>query len=57
MKTGGAISLPIFWVDAFTDRTFGGNPAAVIPLEGWLDDGLLQRIANENASPPMAILS
>jgi len=48
LKTGGAISLPIFWVDAFTDRTFGGNPAAVIPLEGWLDDGLLQRIANEN---------
>lgn len=42
------MKLPIYWVDAFTDRTFGGNPAAVIPLESWLDDGLLQRIANEN---------
>jgi PhzF family phenazine biosynthesis protein len=40
--------LPLFWVDAFTDRTFGGNPAAVVPLDAWLDDGLLQRIANEN---------
>jgi PhzF family phenazine biosynthesis protein len=42
------MKLPIYWVDAFTDRTFGGNPAAVIPLDSWLDDSLLQRIANEN---------
>ncbi len=42
------MNLPIFWVDAFTDRAFGGNPAAVVPLEEWPDDGLLQRIANEN---------
>jgi predicted PhzF superfamily epimerase YddE/YHI9 len=42
------MDLPIYWVDAFTDRAFGGNPAAVIPLESWPDDGLLQRIANEN---------
>jgi len=42
------MNLPIYWVDAFTDRTFGGNPAAVIPLESWLDVGLLQRIAFEN---------
>ena len=41
-------SLPLFWIDAFAERPFGGNPAAVIPLEAWLDDGLLQRIANEN---------
>jgi PhzF family phenazine biosynthesis protein len=42
------LDLPIFWIDAFTDRMFGGNPAAVIPLDSWLDDSILQRIANEN---------
>ena len=42
------MNLPIHWVDAFTDHVFGGNPAAVIPLESWLDDGLLQRIARQN---------
>jgi len=42
------MELPIYWIDAFTERTFGGNPAAVVPLESWLDDALLQRIANEN---------
>lgn len=35
-------------VDAFTDKTFGGNPAAVCPLERWLPDALLQAIAAEN---------
>ena len=35
-------------VDAFTDKTFGGNPAAVCPLERWLPDALLQAIASEN---------
>ncbi|TVR52202.1 MAG: PhzF family phenazine biosynthesis protein [Puniceicoccaceae bacterium] len=40
--------LPIFAVDAFTRRSFTGNPAAVIPLEEWLPDDLLQSIANEN---------
>ena len=44
----GNLNLPIYWVDAFTDRPFGGNPAAVVPLDSWLDDALLQRIANEN---------
>jgi predicted PhzF superfamily epimerase YddE/YHI9 len=42
------MNLPIYWVDAFTKKTFGGNPAAVIPLDSWLDDSLLQTIANEN---------
>jgi predicted PhzF superfamily epimerase YddE/YHI9 len=42
------MELPLYWVDAFTDRVFGGNPAAVVPLEFWLDDSLLQRIAFEN---------
>ena len=38
----------LFQVDAFTDRVFGGNPAAIIPLESWLSDDLLQHIATEN---------
>jgi PhzF family phenazine biosynthesis protein len=40
--------IPIFQVDAFTSRLFGGNPAAVCPLEDWLGDGVLQSIAAEN---------
>jgi predicted PhzF superfamily epimerase YddE/YHI9 len=42
------MELPLYWVDAFTDRVFGGNPAAVVPLDSWPDDPLLQRIAFEN---------
>jgi PhzF family phenazine biosynthesis protein len=40
--------LPLYQVDAFTDRLFGGNPAAVVPLEQWLPDATLQAIAAEN---------
>ena len=40
--------LPIFQVDAFADRPFAGNPAAVVPLERWPDDATLQAIAAEN---------
>jgi PhzF family phenazine biosynthesis protein len=42
------MQLAIYQVDAFTDRLFGGNPAAVIPLKEWLPDTLLQKIALEN---------
>jgi PhzF family phenazine biosynthesis protein len=42
------IGLPFFQVDAFTDRAFAGNPAAVMPLDAWQDDGTLQAIAAEN---------
>ncbi len=42
------LSIPIFQVDAFTDVPFKGNPAAVCPLNHWLDDSLLQSIAEEN---------
>lgn len=42
------MNLPIYWVDAFTDRVFGGNPAAVMPLDSWPEDALLQKIANQN---------
>lgn len=37
-----------YQVDAFTDRVFHGNPAAVCPLDHWLDDAVLQAIAAEN---------
>lgn len=37
-----------YQVDAFATQAFEGNPAAVCPLESWLDDGLLQAIAEEN---------
>jgi PhzF family phenazine biosynthesis protein len=40
--------LPFTQVDAFADRPFTGNPAAVMPLEAWLDDAVLQAIAAEN---------
>jgi PhzF family phenazine biosynthesis protein len=38
----------LYQVDAFTDKLFGGNPAAVCPLAEWLSDDLLQKIAMEN---------
>lgn len=42
------MNLKIYQVDAFTNKLFGGNPAAVVPLESWLPDNLLQSIAAEN---------
>jgi len=44
----GEMTTPIFVVDAFAERLFAGNPAAVCPLQGWLEDSLLQAIAAEN---------
>lgn len=40
--------IPLFQIDAFTGRLFTGNPAAVCPLEDWLDDRVMQAIAAEN---------
>lgn len=40
--------IPFSQVDAFSSEPFGGNPAAVMPLADWLDDAVLQRIAEEN---------
>jgi len=40
--------LTLYQVDAFTDKLFGGNPAAVCPLEEWIDESLMQKIASEN---------
>ena len=49
-------TIPIFQVDAFTDKLFGGNPAAVCILDKWLDDELLQAIAMENNLPETAFI-
>lgn len=40
--------LPYYHVDAFADRPFAGNQAAVMPLTHWLDDAVLQAIGEEN---------
>lgn len=45
---------PIYQLDGFTDKIFRGNPAAVVPLEEWLPDDLLQKIALENMVPETA---
>ena len=42
------MKLPLYQVDAFTSRLFGGNPAAVVLLEDWLPDDVLAAIAAEN---------
>src|SRR5450755_3063745 len=42
------MKIPIYQVDAFTNRLFHGNPAAICPLEHWLPDAVLQSIAAEN---------
>ncbi len=42
------MKLPIYQIDAFTDRIFSGNPACVVPLSDWLPDEILLKIAKEN---------
>ena len=42
------MKLPIYQVDAFTNRLYHGNPAAICPLEHWLPDAVMQTIAAEN---------
>lgn len=49
-------SLPIVQIDAFADRPFTGNPAAVMPLATWLADDVLQAIAAENNLSETAFL-
>ena len=39
------MELKLYQVDAFTQRTFSGNPAAVVPLDEWLPDATMQAIA------------
>lgn len=38
----------LFQVDAFADKLFTGNPAAVVPLKKWMDEKLMQQVAMEN---------
>ena len=42
------MKIPIYQVDAFTSQIFHGNPAAVCPLDEWLPDNIMQKIAMEN---------
>ena len=54
------MSIPVYQVDAFTERPFAGNPAAVCPLnnesDAWPGDGLLQAVAAENNLSETAFL-
>jgi PhzF family phenazine biosynthesis protein len=42
------MKLKLWQIDAFASEPFGGNPAAVVPLDTWLDAELMRKIANEN---------
>ena len=42
------MKIPIYQIDAFAEHVFEGNPAAVCPLQEWLDDAVLQAVAQEN---------
>ena len=42
------MQLSLYQLDAFTDKVFGGNPAAVVPLTSWLPDETMQAVAAEN---------
>lgn len=50
------MSIPVYWVDAFEEGPFTGNPAAVCLLEGWLEADLMQAIAAENGLSETAFL-
>jgi PhzF family phenazine biosynthesis protein len=42
------MKLTLYQIDAFASKLFSGNPAAVIPLDKWIDDELMQNLAMEN---------
>ena len=50
------MKMKMYQVDAFTEKLFGGNPAAVCILDKWLDDQLMQSIAAENNLAETAFL-
>lgn len=50
------MTLDIFHIDSFTDTLFQGNPACVVPLEKWLSDDILLKIAEENAVAETAFI-
>jgi len=43
------MELDLYQIDSFTDQTFGGNPACVVPLDKWLPKDIMLKIAKENA--------
>lgn len=47
-RSGVEMNTPIYQVDAFTEKAFGGNPAAVCPLKEWIRPEIMQKIAMEN---------
>jgi len=50
------MEIPLYIVDAFTDKAFSGNPAAICPLDKWIADDLMQAIAAENNLSETAFL-
>ncbi len=50
------MEIPLYQVDAFTEHTFLGNPAAVCPLTDWLPEDTMQAIALENNLPETAFI-
>lgn len=56
LTTSQHVRLPLHQLDAFAERPFTGNPAAVCPLERWLPDDLMQAIAAENNLSETAFL-
>lgn len=50
------MTIPIYQIDAFADAVFAGNPAAVCPLDSWIDDARMQAIATENNLSETAFL-
>ena len=48
--------LPLYQIDAFADRAFAGNPAAVVLLDDWLPDAVMQAVAGENNLAETAFL-
>ncbi len=51
------MKIPVYYLDAFTDRLFSGNPAAVCLLSDWLPEESLRSIARENNLPTTAFLT
>ena len=50
------MEITLYQIDAFTNHVFGGNPAAICPLDEWIDDSLMQKIAEENNLSETAFL-
>jgi PhzF family phenazine biosynthesis protein len=47
-RKGGLMEIKLYQIDAFANKPFEGNPAAVCPLDSWLSDEIMQAIALEN---------